>query len=114
MARVATVLHPVGALFVALLFGMPMGAFGFAVLHGAGNGMITIAKGTLPLALFGPDGYGERMGLLSLAARGMQALAPFAFGLALETWGARGALTVSATVSLIALGTLFALRSDAD
>lgn len=114
MARVATALHPVGALFVALFFGLPMGAFGFAVLHGAGNGMITIAKGTLPLALFGPEGYGERMGLLSLAARGMQALAPFAFGLALETWGARGALTVSATLSLIALGTLFALRSEAD
>ncbi len=113
-ARVATALHPVGAALIALQFGMPMGAFGFAVLHGAGNGMITIAKGTLPLALFGPAGYGERTGILSVVARGMQALAPLAFGLVLDTWGARGALTVSATLSLVALAALFALRSGAD
>lgn len=109
-ARVATALHPLGAALLALQFGVPMGAFGFAVLHGAGNGMITIAKGTLPLAMFGPAAYGERNGLLSVAARGMQALAPYTFGLVLERWGARGALTVSASLSLIALGTLFALR----
>ena len=29
-------------------------AYVFAILHGAGNGILTIAKGTLPLALFGP------------------------------------------------------------
>jgi MFS family permease len=113
-ARVATALHPVGVALIAMQFGLPMGAFSFAVLHGAGNGMITIAKGTLPLALFGPAGYGERTGFLSVAARGMQALAPFAFGLVLETWGARGALTVSVTLSLIALGTLITLRAGAD
>ena len=78
-ARVATALHPLGAALLALQFGVPMGAFGFAVLHGAGNGMITIAKGTLPLAMFGAAGYGERTGLLSVAARGMQALAPYHF-----------------------------------
>ncbi|MDA8094272.1 MAG: MFS transporter [Betaproteobacteria bacterium] len=113
-ARIATALHPVGVALIALQFGTPVGAFGFAMLHGAGNGMITIAKGTLPLALFGPTGYGERTGLLSVVARGMQALAPLAFGLILDAWGARGALTVSAALSLIALGTLLALRSGAD
>jgi MFS family permease len=113
-ARLATALHPLGAILIALQFGVPMGAFGFAVLHGAGNGMITISKGTLPLALFGPAGYGERTGLLSVVARGMQALAPFAFGVVLDSWGAKGALTVSASLSLIALGALFALRSGAD
>ena len=113
-ARVATALHPLGAALLALQFGVPMGAFGFAVLHGAGNGMITIAKGTLPLAMFGPAAYGERTGLLSVAARGMQALAPYTFGLVLERWGARGALTLSASLSLIALGTLFALRRGAN
>ena len=113
-ARVATALHPLGAALLALQFGVPMGAFGFAVLHGAGNGMITIAKGTLPLAMFGAAAYGERTGLLSVAARGMQALAPYTFGVVLERWGARGALTLSATLSLIALGTLFALRRGAN
>ena len=32
---------------------------GFALLHGAGNGILTIAKGTVPLVLFGPLGYGR-------------------------------------------------------
>jgi len=39
------------------------------LLHGAGNGMLTIARGTLPLALFGPAGYGLRTGILSAPAR---------------------------------------------
>ena len=41
--------HPIGAAFLVAL-GAP-GIIAFALLHGAGNGMITIAKGTLPLAL---------------------------------------------------------------
>ena len=113
VARVATALHPLGAAVIALLFGLPLGAFAFSVLHGAGNGMITIAKGTLPLALFGPAGYGMRTGVLSVAARGMQALAPFAFGLVLESHGAGAALALSAGVSLIALCALLALRTAA-
>ncbi|MBV8737220.1 MAG: hypothetical protein JO007_08180 [Alphaproteobacteria bacterium] len=55
-ARIASVLHPIGAASL-ILFSAP-GIVAFALLHGAGNGMITIAKGTLPLALFGPRGYG--------------------------------------------------------
>ncbi len=35
----------------------------FAVLYGAGNGVLTIARGTLPLAVSGPDGFGHRVGL---------------------------------------------------
>ena len=111
VARLATALHPLGAAVIALLFGLPLGAFAFSVLHGAGNGMITIAKGTLPLALFGPAGYGMRTGFLSVAARGMQALAPFAFGLVLEGQGAGAALALSAGVSLIALFALLGLRT---
>ena len=52
-ARLASLLHPIGAVFLVVL-GAP-GIAAFALLHGAGNGMITIAKGTLPLALFGPQ-----------------------------------------------------------
>ena len=52
-ARFAAILHPIGAA-VLILFGAPAAA-AFALLHGAGNGMLTIAKGTLPLALFGPN-----------------------------------------------------------
>lgn len=71
-ARVAVTLHPLGALAFAVL-GAPAAAF--AVLHGAGNGLITIAVGTLPLALFGPAGYGFRQGILGAPARITQASA---------------------------------------
>jgi predicted MFS family arabinose efflux permease len=113
-ARLATALHPVGALILGIFGGLPLAAAGYALLHGAGNGMITIAKGTLPLAIFGPRGYGLRQGLLSVLARGMQALAPFAFGLVLDGFGVRAAIALSAALSLVALGALFAMRAGAD
>jgi MFS family permease len=84
-ARIASALHPVGAVFL-VVFGAP-GIVAFALLHGAGNGMITIAKGTLPLALFGPRGYGLRSGLLSAPARVLQSASPFLFGLLLNRFG---------------------------
>ena len=111
-ARVATALHPVGAALIALQFGVPMGAFGFAVLHGAGNGMITIAKGTLPLAIFGPVGYGLRTGILSAPARVALSAAPFAFGVLLDRIGA-SAVLLSAGLSLAAFASLLLLRRRA-
>src|SRR5438105_10697810 len=45
-ARLATALHPIGAA-VLMAIGPPAVA-AFAILHGAGNGLLTIAKGTLP------------------------------------------------------------------
>jgi MFS family permease len=106
-ARIASILHPIGAAFVVLL-GVP-GIVAFALLHGAGNGMITIVKGTLPLALFGPQGYGRRSGLLSAPARTLQSAAPFLFGLLLDRVGV-GALGLSAGLCLAAFGSLFLLR----
>ena len=108
-ARLATLLHPLGA-GVLLVLGAPAAA-AFALLHGAGNGMLTIAKGTLPLAIFGPVGYGLRSGLLSVPARGTQAAAPFLFGLILEGNGPATALLVSSGLSLAALAALLALRA---
>jgi predicted MFS family arabinose efflux permease len=94
-ARIASVMHPLGAVAL-VVFGAPV-AFAFALMHGAGNGILTIAKGTLPLALFGPQGYGERQGLLMVPARLAQALAPWLFGLCVERLGS-GALWVSAAL----------------
>ena len=103
-----------GGLLLCTFGGLPLAAAGFAMLHGAGNGMITIAKGTLPLAIFVPVGYGLRQGLLSVLARAMQALAPFAFGIVIETYGVRAAIGLSAGLSLVALGAVFGLREGAD
>jgi hypothetical protein len=64
-------------------------------LHGAGNGMLTIARGTLPLALFGAAGYGLRTGILSAPARILQGGAPLLFGLVLDRGGPLAALLLS-------------------
>ncbi|WP_404465820.1 MFS transporter [Vreelandella aquamarina] len=104
--RVATTLHPLGAALLTL-FGMP--AAGFALLHGAGNGMMTIASGTLPLALFGPHGFGRRQGLIMVPARALQALAPLLFGLLIDQAGA-DALWLTALLMLAATLVLLSIR----
>ena len=110
-ARIATACHPVGGVLLAAFGGPAVIASAFALLHGAGNGMITIAKGTLPLAIFGAAGYGHRQGLLSMLGRGMQAVAPYAFGLVLEGYGAQVAIGLSVTFSVFALAALLGLRT---
>jgi predicted MFS family arabinose efflux permease len=107
-ARLAAIAHPLGAALLWAL-GAPL-ASAFVLLHGAGNGIMTIAKGTLPLVLFGPQGYGARQGLLMAPARIAQAAAPWLFGLCLERWGA-GALWISAGLGLTMFAALLALRS---
>jgi predicted MFS family arabinose efflux permease len=102
-ARLAAIAHPLGAIAL-LIVGTPA-ALLFVLLHGAGNGMLTIAKGTLPLVIFGPHGYGARQGWMTMPARIAQALAPWLFGLALDRWGAPalGLCAVGGAASFVAL-----------
>jgi len=107
-ARLAALAHPIGA--VALLVVGAPAAMVFALLHGAGNGIMTIAKGTLPLVYFGPMGYGRRQGLIMLPSRLAQAFAPLVFGACLERWG-EGALWISGALGLSAFACLAWLRA---
>jgi hypothetical protein len=79
------------------------------LLHGAGNGILTIAKGTLPLALFGAEGYGARLGWLNAPARAIQAAAPLVFGAALTAWGVH-AIWLTAAIGAAAFAALMVLR----
>ena len=80
--RLATLMHPTGA--AALLsFGGPAGA-AMAIGQGAGNGMLTVAKGVLPLSLYGPRNYAYRSALIGRPALFAQILGPAVFALALE------------------------------
>jgi hypothetical protein len=107
-ARLATITHPVGAV-VLLLFGGPA-CYLFAILHGSGNGVMTIAKGTLPLAIFGPVGYGRRQGWLAAPTRFGQALAPFVFAVLFEHFG-EYVLLVTSGLCLVALVAMLLLRA---
>lgn len=109
-ARVATALHPLAGLVLAVFGGSAAPAMAYALLHGAGNGLITIVRGTLPLALFGQAGYGERQGVIAVLARAMQAAAPFSYAWVLYDVGPRAAIGLTAALSLAALGALLALR----
>src|SRR6185312_14956839 len=103
-ARLAFVMHPIGVLILALTGGAAGSLF--AIFHGAGNGVITIARGTLPLAIFGPKNFGYRLGLLGAPARMAQAPAPLIFGFLIDWMGGR-VLIVSSALSLAALVALF-------
>ena len=73
-ARIGAVLFPLGA--GLLLLGGPFAATGFALLYGMSNGIMTINRGTLPLALFGPEGYARILGWLAVPVLLAQASAP--------------------------------------
>lgn len=110
-ARLASITHPIGVAAL-LLFGAPA-AYLFTLLHGAGNGVMTIAKGTLPLAIFGPEGYGRRQGWLVAPARFGQAGAPFVFALLLE-WYGQHVLLFTAGLCLAGFVAIMMLRSAAE
>jgi hypothetical protein len=107
--RLACLTHPIGALIVGLFGGAAASVF--AIFHGAGNGVLTIARGTLPLAVFGPKNYGYRLGIIGAPARMAQAAAPLAFGLLIDVMGSR-VLMVSSALSLSALAALLMLRPE--
>ncbi len=101
---IANLLHPIGAVML-MAFNLPAA---FAILHGAGNGMLTISRGTLPLALFGPAGYGARTGWLVIPTRIAGSSAPLLFGLMLEYAGAH-ALWFTLAMYLMAAAALLVL-----
>lgn len=108
--RLACLTHPIGACAIFTFGGGAASAF--ALLHGAGNGILTIARGTLPLAIFGPENYAYRLGLIGAPSRICQAIAPLAFGILLDPMGGYVVL-VSAGLSLSALFALMLLpRSE--
>jgi hypothetical protein len=73
------------------------------IAYGAGNGIWSIARGTLPLTLFGPQGYAVLMGRLAMPSLIAQALAPSAGALLLQRYGAQATLAALAGLALLNL-----------
>lgn len=114
--RAGRSLHPIWtmqaatALIAAGLVYLAAGLAGLAValiLYGLGNGIYSIARGTLPLALFGPEGYGALMGRLARPALLAAATAP-SLGAFLLELGGPTALVASLTVAALVNGGLVA------
>ncbi|TJV07409.1 MAG: MFS transporter [Mesorhizobium sp.] len=96
LASVAFVVFGVAALWT----GLPMLPVALA-LYGAGIGLESIARGTLPLALFGAPGYAKLMGRLAMPSLIAQAAAPSLGALLLEHVGASGLLSVLLGLALV-------------
>jgi MFS family permease len=98
--------------FVAGLWsgGFVLAAAAFAFLYGAGNGLSTIARGTLPLVLFDYRTYGTVVGRLLVPSFVVSAAAPFAYALVIERFGEGAAMLLSLGVAATALAAAVALR----
>ena len=87
------------ALFGGLGFSWPA-AILFALLYGASNGLVTIAKGAVPLHLFGPRGYGEVLGVIAAPTLILNAAAPLLFALLIGWSSAEAALLAAGVAAL--------------
>jgi hypothetical protein len=86
------------------------------LVYGAGYGVTWIARGTLPLALFGAEKYPVLIGRLALPSLLAQALAPFAGALIIERFGALptvAMLTVVAVANVALVASLWAFSRGA-
>ena len=110
IARLAVGLLLAGFALVAL-FGVSVAvAATFMVMFGMANGLITIARGTVPLALFGPFGYGALIGRIAGPCLVMQAIAPLVLAFVAERASDPAALGLVATLALLSFACLALLR----
>jgi hypothetical protein len=82
------------------------------ILYGAGYGISWIGRGTLPLALFGPVRFPRLMGKLAFPSLIVQAAAPSAGALLIETSGVNATiavLTAFALINVVLIGVLWAV-----
>lgn len=105
--RVATLMHPLGAM--GLLGLGERGASLMALGHGAGSGMLTVAKGILPLSLYGPSNYAYRSALLSRPAQIVQIGGPALYAMALAE-SPTLALALSSGLCLVMFAMTFGLQ----
>lgn len=84
VARFAVALLLAAFALLALLGFSVAAAASFAVMFGMANGLLTIARGAVPLALFGAAGYGHLMGRIGGPYLVMQAIAPLVLAFVAE------------------------------
>ncbi len=97
------------ALLAAFGISVPL-AMAFAVMFGAANGLVTITRGALPLALFGAEGYGALMGRISGFWLVMQSAAPLVMAFVAERASDNTALALAAAFAIVALACFAAIR----
>ena len=87
VGRIAIGILPVSFVLLLASGGSVAAIVAFTLLMGASQGVITIVRGAVPLALFGQAGYGAVLGLLATPVLIVNAAAPTLFALIVERWG---------------------------
>jgi len=78
----------------------------FTLLVGASEGVMTIVRGAVPLALFGAKGYGAVLGAIATPVLVVNAASPTAFAWIVDRWGwgtARVLLLLSCSAAWLAM-----------
>ena len=100
------------AFAIGLLSGQwVVAAIAFAFCYGAGNGIVTITRGTMPLVLFDIRSYGALTGRLLVPSFLLAALAPMGYAFVIERFGETGALVFSFVLAALLLAASLALRA---
>jgi MFS family permease len=87
IARIAIAVLPASLLLLFLARGELWLLVAFTLLMGASQGVITIVRGAVPLALFGVKGYGAVLGLIATPILLVNAFSPAIFALMVEQFG---------------------------
>jgi MFS family permease len=106
VARIAIGVLPVSFAVLLLSGGNVQAVIAFTLLMGASQGVVTIVRGAVPLALFGATGYGAVLGLLATPILIVNAASPTIFSLLVDAWGwtaAEGMLLGAAAASWLAM-----------
>jgi MFS family permease len=106
IARIAVGVLPVSVIILLGASGNFAALVLFTLVMGASQGVITIVRGAVPLALFGPKGYGAVLGLIATPILIVNATAPTLFALIIDKWDWRTAelvLLFSCTAAWIAM-----------
>ncbi|MEA3535926.1 arsenite efflux MFS transporter ArsK [Rhizobium sp. CC-YZS058] len=104
LALISAALIPVSAAILILTAPLVPGAMIFAVIFGMGNGLLSIVSGTLPLSLFGSDGYGRLQGRMMAARLVASALAPFMLSFTMTSFGIPA--SIGGIISLAAMAVI--------
>ena len=106
VARIAIGVLPVSFLLLLLARGNFEAILLFTLMMGASQGVITIVRGAVPLALFGATGYGAVLGLIATPILIVNAASPTLFALIIDGWGwqvAQMVLVAAAATSWLAM-----------
>ncbi|MES5047453.1 arsenite efflux MFS transporter ArsK [Rhizobium nepotum] len=112
LAVLSAILIVTGVLVLLMAGNWLPGAVAFAICLGLGSGINSIAQGSLPLHLFGSDGYGAITGKMAAARLAVGAGAPFVFAAAMENFGISFALAANACLGAIGIAAFVAVAAS--